>query len=227
MAHFILVPGLWLDASSWNAVTPHVEAGGHTTSALSLPEDRQTTLKDWIDTVVHAIDTAPDTPVVVGHSAGCGLAYAAVDARPDAVKHLMLIGGFPLPDGMPLLDEDFPESDGLIQLPDFSVFTTEDLAGLDEDALEQFRASAVPVPATVFDSVLQLKNEARRSVPTTAICTEYSAADLQAWIDASFPPTIEFPTLVNLRYVDLPTGHWPQFSRPQALAEILLNAAEA
>lgn len=226
MTHFILVPGLWLEASSWSTVVTHLEAAGHTTAALSLPEDPQATLQDWIDTVVRALDDAPEKPVVVGHSAGCGLAYAAVDARPEAVEHLVLIGGFPLPDGMHLLDEDFPESEGLIQLPDFTAFTAEDLAGLDETALDGFRSSAVPVPAQVFDSLLPLKNEARRSVPTTAVCTEYSAADLQSWIEAGFPPTTEFPRLGKVDYLDLPTGHWPQFSRPKDLAQVLLDTAE-
>ncbi|WP_150460185.1 alpha/beta fold hydrolase [Nesterenkonia ebinurensis] len=225
MAHFILIPGLWLDASSWSRVAPRLEAARHTTAALSLPGDREATLQDWVETVVRAVDASAEAPVIVGHSAGCGVAYAALDARPDAVKHLVLIGGFPLPNGMPLLDEDFPESKGLIPLPDFSAFTAEDLAGLDDAALGQFRASAVPVPAKVLDDVLQLENAARRSVAITAICTEYSAADLQGWTAAGFAPTTEFPLLEKLNYIDLPTGHWPQFSRPEDLTEVLLNTA--
>lgn len=226
MSHYVLVPGLWLDASSWNEVAGHLESAGHTTAALTLPSEPGSTLQDWISTVTEAVDTAAELPVLVGHSASCGLAYAAVDARPEKVKQLVLIGGFPLPSGMPLFDEELPATDGLIPLPKFSAFRAEDLAGLDDAALVQFRNQATYVPATVFDATLELNNADRHRVPTTAVCTEYSAADLQEWTEAGFPPTTEFPKLAELRYTDLPTGHWPQFSRPKDLADLLVSIAE-
>lgn len=226
MSHFVLIPGLWLRASSWDLVTPHLEAAGHTVQTLTLPSEAGNTLQDWIGTVTDALDAAPGPAVLTGHSAGCGLAYAAADRRPEKVSRLVLIGGFPLPAGMPLLDEDLPAADGLIDLPDFSGFTQEDLDGLDDDALAQFRAQAIPVPASVLDSTVTLSNPARLKIPTTAVCTEYSAADLRKWADAGFPPTTELPKLEDLRLIDLPTGHWPQFSRPEDLAQALLEAAE-
>jgi len=33
----ILIPGFWLDASSWNEVTPALEAAGHRVHAVTLP----------------------------------------------------------------------------------------------------------------------------------------------------------------------------------------------
>ncbi len=224
MSHFVLIPGLWLQASSWDQVVPHLESAGHSADALTLPSAAGTTLQEWTDSVVNALDSAQQPVVLVGHSAGCGLAYAAADARPERVRRLVLIGGFPLPDGMPLLDEDLP-AEALIELPEFSVFSEEDLAGLDDAALEQFRAESVPVPAAVFESTLSLRNPARLQIPTTAVCTEYSAAQLKKWTDEGLPPTTELPKLAELDYIDLPTGHWPQFSRPKDLAELLVRAA--
>ncbi|NDK30306.1 alpha/beta fold hydrolase [Nesterenkonia haasae] len=226
MAHFILIPGLWLDAGSWHEVTPPLVAAGHSTHSLTLPNDRETTLQDWVDAVVLAIDSAPEPPVLVGHSAGCGLAYAAADARADAVRHLVLIGGFPLPDGMPLLDQQFPDAEGFVSLPDFSAFGPADLAGLDDAALDQFRANAVSVPAQVLAGTLHLSHPERHYIPLTAVCTEYSTADLTDWIKAGFPPTTEFPHFADASYIDLSTGHWPQFSRPEDAAKILLRINE-
>ncbi|TLP94968.1 alpha/beta hydrolase [Nesterenkonia salmonea] len=223
MAHFIMIPGLWLDASSWRQVTPPLVAAGHSAHSLTLPTGRDTSVQDWVSAVVLAIDSAPEPPVLVGHSAGCGLTYAAADARTDAVRHMVLIGGFPLPDGMPLLDQQFPNSEGFVTLPSFSTFNAEDLSGLDDDALKRFRADAVPVPAEVLVGTLQLSHPERRRIPTTAVCTEYSAADLKSWIEAGFPPTTEFPHLADLSFVDLPTGHWPQFSRPDELGQLLIH----
>ena len=33
----VLVPGLWLNASTWDAVVPDLEAAGHSVRALTLP----------------------------------------------------------------------------------------------------------------------------------------------------------------------------------------------
>jgi pimeloyl-ACP methyl ester carboxylesterase len=223
MAHFILVPGLWLEASSWRHVIPTLESAGHTANPLSLPAQKQATLQDWVDAVILAIDSAPERPVLAGHSAGCGVAYAAADNRPDAVRQLVLIGGFPLPDGMPLLGESFPEQDGFVPLPELSVFGEESLAGIDDAALKAFRAQATRVPAQVLDGRLHLTHQDRHRIPTTAVCTEYSAADLQNWVEGDFPPTSEIPLFEDFRYADLSTGHWPQFSLPDELGQLLLR----
>jgi pimeloyl-ACP methyl ester carboxylesterase len=88
----ILIPGLWLDASSWDDVIPALERAGHRPRPLTLPgldakdADRSTiTLQDHVDAVTAAIDDADTKVAVVGHSLGAGVASAAVDARVDRV----------------------------------------------------------------------------------------------------------------------------------------------
>lgn len=75
MAHLVLVPGLWLDGSSWDAVIPELAAAGHTATAVTLPglESREADrsgvgLQDQVGAVVAAIDAVPggETVVVVG-----------------------------------------------------------------------------------------------------------------------------------------------------------------
>ena len=70
----VLIPGLWLDASSWDAVAPALEAAGHRAHALTLPgmdspdADRSSiTLADHVAAVVAAIDAVDPVagPVVV------------------------------------------------------------------------------------------------------------------------------------------------------------------
>ncbi|MDQ3734357.1 MAG: alpha/beta hydrolase, partial [Actinomycetota bacterium] len=55
----ILIPGLWLDGSSWSEVAPALEQAGHRVRALTLPglesvnADRSgIRLKDHVDAVV-------------------------------------------------------------------------------------------------------------------------------------------------------------------------------
>ena len=101
----ILIPGLWLDGSSWDEVVPVLEQAGHRTHALTLPgmeskdADRsEITLRDHVDAVIAAIDSvdpADGKVVLVGHSAGGAIAHAAVDARPDRVARVVYVGGSP------------------------------------------------------------------------------------------------------------------------------------
>jgi pimeloyl-ACP methyl ester carboxylesterase len=222
----ILVPGLWLDGASWEKVVPALQAAGHKPRALSLPgmvvgADRpQVTLRDHVDAVVDEIDRCDGSVVLVGHSVACGVCHAAVDARPDRVARAVYIGGFPTADG-DALGDGFPVEDGEIPLPDWSFFGEEDLRDLDRDV---FRARAIPSPEQVVRGPQRLADERRYDVPVTAVATEYTAAQLQGWISQGMAPVREFARSRDVEYVDLPTGHWPQFTRPDDLAVAILGA---
>lgn len=223
MSHFVLVPGLWLSADSWNEVTAPLHAAGHTSTAVTLPSASDTTAAQWINTVKEAIDASYEPVVLVGHSAGCGVAHAAADERVTGVDRLIMVGGFPLPSGSPLLGEEFPSEDGLIPLPEFDFFSAEDLAGLNAPIREHIRAQAVPVPAQALQAPVHLYDEHRRQIPLTMVCTEYSSAQLREWMNNGFEPVQEITEYDQVQYFDLPTGHWPQFTRPRDLATILLG----
>jgi hypothetical protein len=61
-------------------------------------------------------------------------------------------------------------------------------------------------------------------VPITVIACEYSSATLRRWIEQGQPGTRELARIRHVDYVDLPTGHWPQFTRPKELATAILAA---
>jgi pimeloyl-ACP methyl ester carboxylesterase len=225
----ILIPGLWLDGSSWDKVIPFLEQAGHRAHPLTLPgmeskdADRsKITVTDQVNAVVAAIDSvdpASGKVALVGHSAGSAIAYAALDARPDRVAHVLYVGGFPGSDGEPLAPS-FPAENGEVPLPEWSEFDEADLRDLDAQALAEFRARAIPAPAHVTRDPLHLSADQRRyTVPATAICPEYDSKMLQQWIDEGELP--EFTKLTDLTLVDVPTGHWPQFTRPAELASAI------
>jgi pimeloyl-ACP methyl ester carboxylesterase len=231
VADIILVPGLWLDGSSWERVVPTLEQAGHRTHPLTLPgleskaADRsRITLGDHVAAVIAAIDSCgPEgTVVLVGHSVGCGIAYAAVDARPDRVARAVYVGGFPAGDGSPLVD-GFPVVNGEIPLPDWSAFEEEDLGDLDDAARAEFRARAIPSPGSLTSDPQRLSDERRYDVPVTVVATEFSSDMLREWIEQGMEPVREFAKIRDVGYVDLPTGHWPQFTRPEDLARVVLD----
>jgi pimeloyl-ACP methyl ester carboxylesterase len=228
----ILVPGLWLDGSSWDQVVPALEQAGHRTHALTLPglesknADRsKITLRDHVDAVVAAIDAADGQVALVGHSAGAGIAYAAVDARPDRVARAIYVGGFPTGDGDSLAS-GFQAEYGGVPLPDWSEFDDADLADLDDAARARFRERAVPSPEGVTRDRQQLSDERRYDVPVTVICPEFTADMLRDWVGQGMAPVQEFTKIRDLEYVDLPTGHWPQFSKPDELARVILTSLD-
>jgi pimeloyl-ACP methyl ester carboxylesterase len=228
----ILIPGLWLDGSSWDKVVPTLEQAGHRTHPLTLPgmeskdADRsRITLRDHVDAVVRAIDSygVDGKVVLVGHSAGCGIAHAAVDARPDRVARAIYVGGFPTGAGLAIAD-GFPAKDGELPLPDWTAFEQDDLNDLDDEARAQFRERAIPSPEHVTTDLQDLSDERRYDVPVTVVCPEFTSQMLQAWIERGPAPVREFTKIRDVEYVDLPTGHWPQFTRPEDLARAILHA---
>ncbi len=229
----ILVPGFWLDASAWDDVVPVLEAAGHTTHPLTLPglesadADRSGVhLKDHVDAVVAAIDAVPgDAPVALaGHSAGGGLVYAASDARPDRVAHVVYVDSGPMADGH-AIDADLPADVADHHLPAWDELDEEDLVDLTDELREQFRARALPQPgATVREEHRLSDDDRRRDVPSTVIACEMPGSLLRNLMEAGHPYVAELSRHRNYEIVDLPTGHWPMFTRPADLGEAIAAA---
>lgn len=228
----LLIPGFWLDGASWDDVAAPLRAAGHTVHALTLPglESREADrsgigLRDHVDAVVAAIDSLPGPVVLVGHSGGGAIAHAAVDARPEAVARVVYVDSGPLGPGE-VINAELPVADGEIPLPDWSVFEAEDLVDLDADLRTRFSRIAVPQPARVASDAQVLEDERRYDVPVTVVCCEFSSDLLRRWMAAGDPFAAELARITDVELVDLPTGHWPQLTRPAELAQTILAAVD-
>jgi pimeloyl-ACP methyl ester carboxylesterase len=226
----ILIPGFWLDASSWQQVTPILEGAGHTVHPLTLPglesadADRSAIgLREHIAAVVAVVDSLPGRPVLVGHSGGGAIAHGVADARPDRVARVIYIDAGPLAEGDAINDE-LPVEGDEIPLPAWEVFTDEDLVDLDDTLRSEFRARAIPEPARVATDEMVLTDERRYDVPITIIACEFPSALLREWIAGESPFTRELAKVAHVDYVDLPTGHWPQFTKPVQLGQAIVAA---
>lgn len=226
----VLIPGFWLDGSSWDGVAAPLRQAGHTVHTPTLPgldskdANREGIgLRDHVDAVVALIDTTTGRIVLVGHSGGGAIAHAAVDARPDRVARVVYVDSGPLGDGG-VISEDFPALDNEIPLPDWSVFEDEDLVDLDDDLRASFRERAIPQPVRVATDAQALTDPRRYDVPVTVIACEFPSAMLREWMEQGHPYTAELARIGSVEFVDLPTGHWPQFTRPAELAGAILLA---
>jgi pimeloyl-ACP methyl ester carboxylesterase len=228
----MLIPGFWLDGSSWGDVGPVLEQAGHRVRALTLPglesadaDRRGIGLRDHVDAVVAAIDEADGPVVLVGHSGGGAIAHAAADARPDRVARVVYVDSWPLGEGRAINDE-LTAVDGEIPLPDWSEFPDEDLRDLDDELREAFRARAVPQPAAVASDPQVLADDRRYDVAATIIACEFPSEQLRQWLAQGEPSLAELAAMRDVDYVDLPTGHWPQLTRPRDLAQAILAAVD-
>jgi pimeloyl-ACP methyl ester carboxylesterase len=227
----ILIPGFWLDGSSWDDVVPALKEAGHRTHPLTLPgmesrdADRsEITLRDHVDAVVSVIDSldpADGKVVLVGHSGGGAIAHAAVDARPGRVARVVYVDSWPLGEGG-LINDELPAEHGEVPLPDWSLFEDEDLIDLDDDLRAAFRERAIPEPVHVTSDRQHLSDERRYDVPVTLIACEFPTDTIRKWLEQDHPAVRELGKIRDVDLVDLPTGHWPQFTRPADLGRAIL-----
>jgi pimeloyl-ACP methyl ester carboxylesterase len=228
-APIILVPGFWLGAWAWDEVAEKLRADGHAVTALTLPglesadADRSSIhFADHVDAIVRAIEAA-DAPVVLAvHSASGFSGYAASDRVPERIAAMVYVDTAP---GKPPLDPGFADVEKPLVWDD--LVAEENLAGLSEAQLAEFRERAVPVPGALLREGYDFTNDARRNIPSTIIATGFPAAEYQK--GAKEHPEWAFlagiPELRNLTWIDLPTSHWPMWSRPAELAAIIGGVA--
>lgn len=222
----LLIGGLWLRGSAWDAVVPALEKLGHRPVPVALPGqgdgNTAATLDDQLAAVLAAVDAADSRCVVAGHSAACALAWMAADRRPERIAAIALIGGFPSADGSPYADF-FEIAGDAMPFPGWAPFEGPDAADLDAGARRAFEDAAVDVPAAVARGVVRLTDERRFGVPVTVVCPEFSPAEARQWIADD-----QVPELAHSRHVefaDIDSGHWPMLTRPAELAAILAAVA--
>ena len=230
-APIVLVPGFWLGAWAWDDVVGHLRADGHDVTAITLPgleskdADRSAvTLEDHVNAIVEAVRSADAPPVLAVHSAAGFSGYAASDRVPDRIAAMVYVDTAP---GIGALDPEFDAVDKPMVWSEIEA--EENLDGLSEEQKATFRERAVPEPGGIVREGVELTNDARKDIPSTFICTGFTAEQYQTYArqDPVWPFLAGIPELTNATWLDLPTSHWPMWSRPQELAEIIGDVAKA
>jgi pimeloyl-ACP methyl ester carboxylesterase len=225
----ILVPGFWLGAWAWDEVAAALRADGQDVTALTLPglesvdADRSSiTLSDHVDAIADAIGSAKG-PVVLAVHSGTGFSgYAASDRVPERIAAMVYVDSAP---GVPPLDPDFEDAEKPLSWEELSA--EENLDGLSEEQMDTFRRRAVPEPGGVLRESVELTNDARLDIATTMICTGYTSEQYQEAAKESYAWLAGLNEVRNVTWVDLPTSHWPMWSKPQELAAIIGDVAKA
>jgi pimeloyl-ACP methyl ester carboxylesterase len=230
-APIVLVPGFWLGAWAWDEVAAALRADGHHVTPLTLPglesadADRSAiTMSDHVDAICYAVEAA-GVPVVLAVHSGAGVSgYGASDRLPEQIAAMVYVDSGPatsaLDPGLSVVEVALPtweevEADG------------DSLEGLTAEQLETFRRRAVPEPGAALREAPVLTDDARLEVPSTVVCTSLSSEQIKAAVEQGHAGFGGLAELHDVTYIDLPTSHWPMWSRPRELAEIIGAVASA
>ncbi|MGW7285270.1 alpha/beta fold hydrolase [Streptomyces sp. NPDC054847] len=233
MTDFVLVAGAWLGSSAWEEVVPRLRAAGHGAHAVTLsglgerrgePTGRQTHVRD----VVGEVERRDLRDVVlVGHSyAGIPVGQAA-ERIGDRLTRVVFVDSEVPTDGASFADgwwqgraameAALAENDGF-----WAPLTAADYAdagqGLTEEQIGRIVAGSTPHPGA------SLTDPAVLARPLGELPATY----VKCLLDGPEPNATVAALLASERWrlVEMDTGHWPMFSRPHELAELLMRAAD-
>ncbi|HEU0238697.1 MAG TPA: alpha/beta fold hydrolase [Micromonosporaceae bacterium] len=240
MTAFVLVPGAWLGAWAWRDVTELLARAGHDVFPVTLTglaeraaeADRSTNLDTHVADITRVLDDNDlSDAVLVAHSYAGAPVTAAADRRRERVAAVVYVDSGPVPDGVAQADFNPPEAraatdrlvatagDGWL-VPPIAFEPADDpatLAGLDDASLAALRDGATPHPYATMTQPLNLTGEGD-TIPRTLIACTIPLDGVRGMIESGNP---FFAGLADATLLALPTGHWPMFSEPDALAEML------
>ena len=247
MAAYVLVPGAWLGGWAWRDVAARLRARGHDVFPITLtglgervhlarPEiDLETHIADVVNTIqwndLHDV-------ILAGHSYAGIVITGVADRIPDRVDQLVYVDSAPLADGMAMTDLYPPDAlaalrqtvdesgEGwLYPFPGFeSLARDTSIAGLGEREQAMIAARATPQPWATYTQPLRLEHADAESVPYRQVLI---ACDEMRGLVAAGVPQIAFMAAPPWHYLELETGHWPMFSAPAELAEMLDGLARS
>jgi pimeloyl-ACP methyl ester carboxylesterase len=197
----------------------------------------QVDLETHITDVVNLIEFEDLRDVVLlGHSYAGIVVTGAADRIPERIAQLVYLDSGPVADGLVYLDTQLPEvrqhaerevrthGDGWrLPMPSWDELENvygASLEGLDEERRELMRSRAVAQPFGTYTQPLRLANAAREALPKLLITNSFPLVQVKELIASEHPWFRELAG-PEWRFLELPTGHWPMFSRPDDLAELL------
>jgi pimeloyl-ACP methyl ester carboxylesterase len=228
-APIVLVPGFWLGAWAWDEVAETLRGDGLEVTALTLPglesadADRsKITFSDHVDAICEAVEAAGAPAVLAVHSGTGATGYAASDRIPERIAAMVYV------DSGPATGPLDPSFEG-VEMPLVweEIEAEENLDGLSDEQKQTFRGRALPEPGAAVREGAELTNDARLDLPTTAICTGFTSEQYKDAVKEGQTWLGGFAELRNLTWIDLPTSHWPMWSKPRELAQIIGDVAKA
>jgi len=219
----VLVHGAFADGSSWNQVTPLLQAKGLKVVSVQNP---LSSLADDVAAVQRVVDAQSGNVVLVGHS--WGGAVITQGGTSDKIKALVYVAAFapsegealgtvgkdyPVPPGVPTLK---PDANGNLELSpeSFAVNFAQDIPKAQSAVLATTQGL---FPAKAFSEPVTFA--AWKHKPNY-----YLVANQDRMIDPGLQQA--FAKKLNAVTVNVAASHVPMLSQPQAVADLIIKAAK-
>jgi pimeloyl-ACP methyl ester carboxylesterase len=234
VATFVLLHGAWHGGWAWRKVEPYLRSAGHEvlTPTLTGVSDRAHLLSPAVGLDTHVTDVvslldaegASDV-VLVGHSYAGQVVTGVADRRPEALRRRVYLDAFVGNDGEAAIDllppqvaEHYRES---VAGPGFGwlipVRSLQALGVTDEADTEWLTARLTPHPWRTYTEPLALSGR-QDEVPAVFVeCTDWMRV---------FRAHSERAESAGWPVLSVPTGHEAMVTAPEALAKILIDAAD-
>src|SRR3954447_17825270 len=219
----VLVHGGFVDGSGWQGVYDVLRADGFNVSVV---QNQTLSLESDVETTHHVLDLLDGPAILVGHSYGgaviteagthdkvAGLVYVAAFAPDQGESVNTLIAGFPQDGPQPPI---LPPVDGFLFL--------------DRERFAASFAADLPARQAAFmaDSQVPWGVEALQGAITEPAWRSRPSWYLVATDDRMIPPTAQrtMSQRIGATVIEAPGSHSLYVSRPQAVAELIEQAAQ-
>ena len=235
MSHYLLVHGAWEESRAWDDVTPVLEQSGHAVTAIDLPGHgsnkqpiSEMTMGNYIKAVIAEIDAIGQPVILVAHSMTGSVVSQVAERVPQKIERLIYVAAFLLQNGGTVLEamqsdtgEFLPNivfsEDGSYATMPVATMRSAGFHDVDEQVIQRVIPLLVERQATEpFMSPVAMTEENFGSVHKTYIRTT---------IDRVTTPDLQDRMIENWQVNEvhnLVSGHFPAFSVPQKLAELML-----
>jgi pimeloyl-ACP methyl ester carboxylesterase len=238
MSHYILIHGAWEESRIWDDVSPVLEKNGHAVTAVDMPGHgansqpiSDVTLANYVEAVADEIRQLDHQVVLVGHSMAGAVISQVAELIPEKIERLIYVAAFLLKDGGSVLEAMQSDSAGEL-LPEIVFSDDQSNASVSEGALR--RVGFHDVDAKVIQRILPLMAERQATEPFMAkvVVSDENFGSvpktyIRTTIDKVTTPALQDWMISNWKVEtvhDLESGHFPAFSVPKKLAELMHQA---
>jgi pimeloyl-ACP methyl ester carboxylesterase len=242
MATFVLVPGAWMGGWSWKYLTPLLRAAGHdvyTPTLTGLGERAHLASPDvdldlHLRDVINVIEYEGLTDVLLlGHSYAGFVVTGVADRVPDRIRNLIYLDTGVASGGKSVFETVGDEFRQMVEEaarasgdgsgwpipPAETLGSFISVDGISDADLRWFYAKATAHPVGTLRQPLELQHQGTPPFGRTMISCTSGRSGPTPWAEHA-------RTSPDWGYAEIATGHWPMFSTPERLAEILNEVAE-
>ena len=234
---FVFIHGSWHGGWCWTKLAPILTEKGHTVftpDLLAHGNDKtpisEVTLQSYVDLTCRIIDSQREPVYLIGHSRGGIVISQAAEERPDKIRRLVYLAAFMLRDGEPMIQWAVQDTDSLL-LPNLAFSEDRSYHFIKNQSLikeifygdcsdsdvEIAKSNLVPEPTAPIETPLHLSKNRYGRVAKTYI---------ETLDDKAVSPMLQrkmYTAVGCSEVIRISTSHSPFFSKPDELAEILMN----